>query len=211
MRSASSTPISPPPASTGAQVDTVILSHFHGDHINGLLTADSKAAFPNAEIMVPATEWKYWSDDGEMSKAAAGSPLEGNFKNIRRVFGALGNKVDAVRRRQGGRSGHQRDGDAGHTPGHTSYIVASGDGQRAGAGRCHRGRRVVVRRATRMACRVRYGWCHGGGDPPQDSTTWRAAERLLIQGFHFPFPALGYVEKDGAGYRLVPASWNPVL
>jgi hypothetical protein len=38
-----------------------------------------------------------------------------------------------------------------------------------------------------------------------------ATDRLLIQGFHFPFPALGYVEKNGASYRLVPAFWNPVL
>jgi glyoxylase-like metal-dependent hydrolase (beta-lactamase superfamily II) len=40
-------------------VDAVIISHFHGDHINGLLLADNKPAFPNAEVMVPAAEWKY--------------------------------------------------------------------------------------------------------------------------------------------------------
>ena len=44
-------------------VDTVIISHFHSDHINGLLTADNKAAYPNAEIMVPSTEWKFWMDE----------------------------------------------------------------------------------------------------------------------------------------------------
>ena len=47
----------------------MIISHFHGDHINGLITADNKPAFPNAEVMVPAGEWKFWNDDGEMSKA----------------------------------------------------------------------------------------------------------------------------------------------
>ena len=51
------------------QVDVVVISHFHGDHINGLLTPDNKPAFPNAEIMVPAPEWKYFTDDGEMSRA----------------------------------------------------------------------------------------------------------------------------------------------
>jgi glyoxylase-like metal-dependent hydrolase (beta-lactamase superfamily II) len=49
-------------------VDMVIISHFHGDHINGLLTTDGKGAYPNAEIMVPSAEWKFWMDDGEMSK-----------------------------------------------------------------------------------------------------------------------------------------------
>ena len=50
-------------------VDTVIISHFHGDHINGLITADNKLAYPNAEILVPAAEWKFCMDDGEMSRA----------------------------------------------------------------------------------------------------------------------------------------------
>jgi hypothetical protein len=42
--------------------------------------ADSKPAFPNAEIMVPATEWAYWSH-GNMSKAPAGGFVETMFKN----------------------------------------------------------------------------------------------------------------------------------
>jgi hypothetical protein len=38
-----------------------------------------------------------------------------------------------------------------------------------------------------------------------------AADKMMVQGYHFPFPSLGYVEKAGNGYRLVPASWNPVI
>jgi hypothetical protein len=38
-----------------------------------------------------------------------------------------------------------------------------------------------------------------------------AAEKVLISGYHFPFPGLGWVEKAGSGYRLVPAQWSPVL
>ena len=36
-------------------------------------------------------------------------------------------------------------------------------------------------------------------------------EKALVVGFHFTFPSVGYVEKDGSGYRLVPIAWNPVL
>ena len=53
-------------------VDMVVISHFHGDHINGLLTADNTLAFPNAEVLVPAAEWKYFMDDGEMSRRPTG-------------------------------------------------------------------------------------------------------------------------------------------
>ena len=38
-----------------------------------------------------------------------------------------------------------------------------------------------------------------------------AAEKMMVQGFHFPFPSVGYVEKSGNGYRLVPVPWNPMI
>src|SRR5262252_7465431 len=44
-------------------IDTVIISHYHGDHVNGLLRADNSLAFPKAEILVPAAEHKFWMDD----------------------------------------------------------------------------------------------------------------------------------------------------
>ena len=62
-------------------IDTVIISHFHGDHINGLLDGRQQPAFPNAEILVPAAEQKYWMDDGEMSRAPTGR-MKGVFKNL---------------------------------------------------------------------------------------------------------------------------------
>ncbi len=68
-------------------VDTVIISHFHGDHVNGLLRKDNSVAFPNAAIKVPAQEQKFWMDDGEMSKAAGNQRMGGLFKNNRRIFG----------------------------------------------------------------------------------------------------------------------------
>ncbi|HEY0567072.1 MAG TPA: MBL fold metallo-hydrolase, partial [Xanthobacteraceae bacterium] len=68
-------------------VDMVVISHFHGDHINGLLTADNTLAFPNAEVLVPAAEWKYFMDDGEMGKQTS-DRMKGVFANARRVFDA---------------------------------------------------------------------------------------------------------------------------
>ena len=38
-----------------------------------------------------------------------------------------------------------------------------------------------------------------------------ATDRILLQGYHFPFPAIGYIEKAGTGYRWAPAPWNPML
>ena len=66
-------------------VDTVIISHYHGDHINGLLMDDNSLSYPKAEILVPAIEHTFWMDDGEMGRASPGR-MQSNFKNVRRVF-----------------------------------------------------------------------------------------------------------------------------
>ena len=67
-------------------IDTIIISHYHGDHINGLLKADSSLAFPNAEVLVPAPEHKYWTDAGEESRAPT-PRIADIFKGVRRVIG----------------------------------------------------------------------------------------------------------------------------
>src|SRR5499433_1783205 len=111
------------------QVDTVIISHFHGDHINGLITADNKPAFPNAEVLVPAVEWKYFMDDGEMGKQTT-ERMKGVFANARRVFEAgLRKKVTPYEWGKDVAPGLLAVETAGHTPGHTSYVLSSGSGQ----------------------------------------------------------------------------------
>jgi glyoxylase-like metal-dependent hydrolase (beta-lactamase superfamily II) len=190
-------------------VDIVIISHFHLDHINGLLAADNKPAFPNAEIAVPAAEWKYWFDDGNMSRAPVGSPVEFNFKNARRVFSGLGNKVSQYEPDKEVVPGITSIATYGHTPGHTSHVVTSGSAN------------VMVQADVTLlpALFVRNpGWqVILDMDGAMAEQTRRriydmaAAEKLLIQGYHHPFPALAFVEKDSAGYRMVPAMWNPTL
>ena len=106
-------------------VDLVVISHFHGDHINGLLAPDNTLAFPNAEILVPAAEWKYFMDDGEMSRAPAGRMQE-VFQNLRRVFDALGRKVTPYESNTEVAPGITALATPGHTPGHNSHVVASG-------------------------------------------------------------------------------------
>src|SRR5499433_3896814 len=72
-------------------VDVVIISHFHADHINGLVGPENKPAFPNAEVMVPETEWAFWADESNVSKLP--EVARSQMPNPKRVFGVLGNKV----------------------------------------------------------------------------------------------------------------------
>jgi glyoxylase-like metal-dependent hydrolase (beta-lactamase superfamily II) len=190
-------------------IDMVVISHFHGDHVNGLLTADGAAAFPNAEVLVPATEWKFWMDDGEMSRAN-GERMQGLFKNNRRVFEAgLKKKVTPYEWGKDIAPGLLAVDSTGHTPGHTSYVLSSGSDK------------VFIQSdvTNHPALFVANpGWhLMFDQDPALAEKTRRkvydmlVADRMRVQGFHYPFPANGYVEKDGNGYRLVPAPWSPVI
>jgi glyoxylase-like metal-dependent hydrolase (beta-lactamase superfamily II) len=189
-------------------IDAVIISHFHQDHMDGLLTADNKSAFPNAEIMVPAPEWAFWMDDGEMSRAPKGR-MEGLFKNNRRVFDALGRKVTPYEWNKEIVPGITSVATVGHTVGHTSFVVASGSSK------------VFVQSdvTNHPALFARNPGWHAffDQDGAKAEETRRkvydmlVAEKMPVQGFHYPFPSLAYVEKAGSGYREVPVPWNPTI
>ena len=189
-------------------VDLVVISHFHPDHVNGLLTADNKLAFPNAEILVPAPEWKFWMDDGEMSRASAGRMQE-LFANNRRVFDALGRKVTPYEMGKEVAPGILAVATHGHSAGHTSHIISSGSGK------------VFVQAdVTHVpALFVRNpGWHAGFDQDPKMAEEIRrkiydmlVAEKMMVQAFHYPFPAVAYVEKTSTGYREIPVPWNSTL
>jgi glyoxylase-like metal-dependent hydrolase (beta-lactamase superfamily II) len=190
-------------------IDTVIISHYHGDHINGLIKADGSLAFPNAEILVPAVEHKFWMDDGERSRAKKPRVIAG-FDNVRRVMN--GEVLKRLRTYEWGKEvigGVTAVGTPGHTPGHTSHVVASGSTS------------VYVQADVTHApfLFARHPEWHFMLDvePVEAEATRRkvydmlVADRMLVQGFHYPFPSVGHVEKSGAGYREVLVNWNPLI
>ncbi len=191
-----------------SDIDAVVVSHFHGDHVNGLLSADGKPAFPKAEILVPRLEWAFWMDDEEMSRARKGR-MEGLFKNNRRVFDALGRKVTLYEWDKDVVTGITAVGTPGHSPGHTSYVIASGNS------------RVFVQSdvtSVPVLFARNPGWHVNFDQDPQMAEATRrrvydmlAADRIMVQGFHYPFPSVAHVEKAGGGYREVPMPWSPVV
>jgi glyoxylase-like metal-dependent hydrolase (beta-lactamase superfamily II) len=187
-------------------VDTVLISHYHGDHINGLLRADGSLAFPNAEILVPAREHAYWLDDGEMSRSPTKRIAE-NHKNVRRVIS--GEVLKRLRTYEWDKEvlpGVLAVGTPGHTPGHTSHVVSSGSAK------------VYVQADVTHApfLFARHPGWHAFYDhePVLAEETRRkvydmlAAERMMVQGFHYPFPSVAHVEKTATGYREIPLPWN---
>ena len=186
-------------------VDVVIISHFHGDHINGLVGPENKPAFPNAEIMVPETEWAFWADESNVSKLP--DVAKSQMPNPKRVFGVLGNKVTKY---QGGKElvpGITSIATPGHTPGHMSYTVASGSSK------------ILVQSDVTAGAASLFArnpeWQFVFDTDKQQAVETRkkiydmaASEKMMVQGYHLAFPSVVYVEKSGNGFRLVPAPWS---
>jgi glyoxylase-like metal-dependent hydrolase (beta-lactamase superfamily II) len=190
-------------------IDTVIITHLHPDHINGILRADGSLAFPNAEILIPAAERKFWLDDGEMSRAPKGL-IEAVFKNVRRVFsGEVLKRTTAYEWNKEIVPGVTSVGTAGHSAGHTSHVIASGSSRLFLQGDVSHVPYIFARNP---------GWhVFFDQDPVAAEATRRkvydmlVAEKMLMQGFHYPFPALAHIEKTTNGYREIPIVWNPTI
>lgn len=182
-------------------VDRIVFTHFHGDHISGLVTREGQARFPNAELVVPDPEWTFWMGDRAPAQAAA--MVKSRFApypagRIRRVAPDA-EVAPGIR----GLPTH------GHTPGHTSWLVQSGGAALIVLGDVTNHPAVNLRNP---------GW-HIVFDmdaAAAEATRRRlfdqaAADRIPILGYHWPFPALGHVRKEGAGYEWVPLPWSSTV
>jgi glyoxylase-like metal-dependent hydrolase (beta-lactamase superfamily II) len=190
-----------------ARVNTVLISHFHGDHINGLRLRDGTAVFPNAEIQVPAAEWAFWMSDERMGQAPEAA--RGAFQNVRRVFGPVASNVKRFEAGVEVAPGITSIAAYGHSPGHTCFGIASGTGKLI----------YMADTTNHPALFVRNPDWAAVFD--QDADAARATRRRLldmaatektrVHFYHAPFPSNGYIAKDGNGYQLVPAQWTPSI
>ena len=182
-------------------VTDVVISHYHGDHINGLRAKDGSLVFPRAKIHVPAPEHAFWFDDARMN--AAPPAARGAFQNARRVLGGL--PADQLVRFEPGASlapGIVASAAFGHTPGMCVFQVSS-EGQNF---------HYVADITNIPALFARSPDWSVVFDMDRDAA--RVArrrvfdllvkDRALTGGFHFPFPALGTMESAGNGYQFKP-------
>lgn len=179
-------------------IDTVLISHFHPDHIFGLMEkGTNKPMFPNAEIVVSDVEYGFWTDAATVDKLP--EARKGLARRIQAVFPTWKN----IRQVQGEPEvapGIRFVSAPGHTPGHRAFHLSSGSAQLMISGDTAYVPALVV---------AHPGW-HGAYD--QDPATAEASRRglldrviadgMLICGYHFPFPGAGTIAKDGDGYAL---------
>lgn len=181
-------------------VDIVVITHGHPDHIGGLV-ADGAPAFPNARYVFGAAEFDFWKR-GE------------NIREARKVNRELFMKIavpfadKATFLNPGGEvvAGIRAIEAAGHSPGLLAYHLES-EGQRLLIWAD-----VVIHYVMSLA---RPDWQVDVDDIKDKAVTTRrrildmvATDRLWAIGYHMPFPSVGFVERGAGGYRWVPASYQ---
>ena len=188
-------------------VDQIVISHFHPDHINGIKDKDNALIFADAEIMVPEPEWAYWMDDATMNAAPADQKL--TFLNQRRIFSNIAEQVTRYTPGKEVSPGIVTLPAPGHTPGHTVFAIHSGDASLL----------VLSDTAQHPAIFARHpDWQAAFDVDGEQAVKTRkalfdraAADRMLVTGYHFPFPACGHLVKTASGYEHVPLPWQPRL
>ncbi len=178
------------------QIDIVVLTHMHGDHIGGLMGADGVTpTFANARYVTGAVEHNHWS----------GAANEGFDKNVR----PLNEKLTFLDDTGSVVTGITGMAAFGHSPGHMVYQVES-DGQRL---------MVTADTANHYVWSLQKpDWeVRFDADKAAAAATRRAvfgqiaADRIPFIGYHMPFPGVGFVETAGDGFRYVPASYQLML
>ncbi|MFF2479892.1 MBL fold metallo-hydrolase [Paenibacillus sp. NPDC058071] len=186
-----------------SDVDSVLLTHMHPDHINGLILADGTKAFPNAEVIVHEKEYEFWMngsaeehlpDDWKMIVNMVQTAME-PYKDTAVKF------TDSV-----DLPGITAIEAHGHTPGHTAFLIES-DGDRLLIwGDIIQSPAIQLSRPElKIAMDI---------DSEQALVSrlklldFAVQERVRVAGMHLDFPAFGYVKKEGNRYVYVQEQWR---
>jgi glyoxylase-like metal-dependent hydrolase (beta-lactamase superfamily II) len=178
-----------------SDIDAVIPTHAHIDHIGGIMAADGSRNFPNAQIYISQSDLEFWTDDKRLGTPAEGSALA-EKKNLlpnrdRIVFYKDGQEVIP---------GVQAMLTAGHTVGHTSFVINSGGKSLFLVGDLTHHVILIEKPQMEVAFDT---------DPKQGVATrikvmdMLAAQKMPALIYHLAWPGIGHLAKQGDGFRYV--------
>ncbi len=192
---------------TPDQIDTVLLTHMHVDHVGGLIDGAGKAVFPNAEIVTTQTEWDFWYSDANM--AAGGEAAAGFFNAARNTTSPYKNRLRLISGETDLGSGFTSMPLPGHTPGHTGYVLSSGDETLLFWG-------DVIHITALQFAHPDVTIAFDTDAALTRETRARmldmaASDHLFVTGAHIDFPGFGQVIRTGEAYRYQAAPWKYAL
>jgi glyoxylase-like metal-dependent hydrolase (beta-lactamase superfamily II) len=184
-------------------VDTVILTHAHADHIGGAIDLCGRPSFPNARVVISEIEWEFWTSAKpdlhplrvpDSARTAIGAMA-------RRSLGALRHQIDPVSGECEVVPGIAVLPAPGHTPGHIAVLISSDGNHLLDLGDA----------AVHPLHLLHPGWENGFDLNPAQALDSRrrllqraAAESMRVMAFHFPIPSVGAVTGQNGGWI-----WSP--
>jgi glyoxylase-like metal-dependent hydrolase (beta-lactamase superfamily II) len=183
-----------------AKIGTILISHFHPDHIFGLMQKGTNApTFPNAELVVSTAEFKWWTEPGRVEKLP--EPRKPLGQRINTVFPGWKN-FKLIEGEKEVAPGIRLVNAPGHTPGHAAFHVSSGNQQ------------LMISNDTAyvpalLAPHPEWQGAYDQDGPLAVESRRKLldrviADKMMICGAHFPFPGAGSFAKDGSGYAFTP-------
>lgn len=185
------------------QIDMVIATHAHCDHIWALVNGNGQRNFPNAQVAINEADVRFWTDDAnKRGPAFMNVFIEGAKKNL----GAYRDRLVMVRDGQEVVPGVTAVFTPGHTIGHTVYFITSQGRTLVNSGDLAHHQVLLLRQPL-----MEFSY---DTDPKQSAQTRSrmldrlATDRHAMLSYHFPWPGLGHVRREGEGYAWIPAPIN---
>lgn len=186
------------------EIDAVVCSHPHPDHVGGLIGDGGAATFPNAEIYIDQADFAFWTDD-----ARHGAGLRTLVEVARRSLLPIRERIVFFKDGEEFLPGIQALAAPGHTVGHSCFLITSGKETLCfGADLAHH--HILMLEQPRLEFAF-------DTDPKQAVASririldLLARDRIALAGYHFPWPGIGHVARAGQGFRYVPQPMQFVM
>jgi glyoxylase-like metal-dependent hydrolase (beta-lactamase superfamily II) len=178
-------------------IDAVVFSHAHIDHIGGVVDDSGKVLFPNAQFYIAQNDFDYWTDE-----AKANGAFKDFIVHARKNLLPVRDRLIFYKDGQEILPGIQAMAAPGHTVGHHIFMITSGDKSFAFlADLTHH--QILLLEKPRMEFSY-------DTDPKQAAASrvkmldMLAANKIAVMSYHYPWPGYGHVVKNGDGFRYIP-------
>ena len=183
-------------------IDTVIITHGHPDHIGGSIDSEGKPAFPNARYVMWKDECDFWTDPDLSGLKIDDHGKEILVKVAQNALHQIRDQLELIKRETEIKPGIRAISAPGHTPGHIAIEVVSDDAQLL----------YMSDTVLHPIHLEQPEWCSSVAFDPEKVMASRlrllskaASEKALVMATHFPFPGLGYIEKKEEAWK-----WQPI-